>query len=343
MTANNLQPQAIEGWAFPPLSSRKTPAKLAIDGSSVRLIDTEGEQLTEAARRKLRISAPMGQAPRQIKFPDGTLFETPNAPGVDGLAENPLGSLLHKMERFGPRLLLIGLACIVGVVLIWRFALPVLVSVAVFLTPDPFLRSIDRGTLQTFDLTIGEPTTLSTTQQEDVRNTLDRLLAALPEGTRSRSEFNLLFRATPGMGPNAFALPGGTMVVTDALVRDFDDPDVIASVLGHEIGHVADAHGLKRLYRSLGTYVLIALIAGDTGPIVEDLLLEGNLLLSLSHSRGQEREADDYGIDLARKAGFDPSGLLVFFEKLPDAGESWLSTHPSNAERLDRIRRRIGD
>ncbi len=54
----------IEGWAFPPLSSRKTTATLAVDGSTVRLTDAEGEQLAKTNRAKLKVAAPMGQAPR---------------------------------------------------------------------------------------------------------------------------------------------------------------------------------------------------------------------------------------------------------------------------------------
>jgi predicted Zn-dependent protease len=136
-------------------------------------------------------------------------------------------------------------------------------------------------------------------------------------------------------------LPGGTVVITDQLVRAFKGDDVVAGVLAHELGHVTGDHGLRQLYRSLGVFVLISLLAGDTGPILEDLLLEGGVLLSLSHSRDHERAADSFGLSLASDAGFEPSGLLKFFESLPDAEETrsgWMSTHPASGERTQAIR-----
>ena len=124
------------------------------------------------------------------------------------------------------------------------------------------------------------------------------------------------------------------------MVTVFDNEDVIAGVLAHEIGHVVEDHGLRQLYRSVGFYVLVALIAGDTGPILEDVLLEGGVLLSLSYSREHERAADAFGLRLADRAGYDPAGLLKFFASLPDARDTqsgWMSTHPASGERVEAI------
>ena len=144
----------------------------------------------------------------------------------------------------------------------------------------------------------------------------------------------------PEVGTNAFALPGGTMVMTDELIREFPNEDIIAGIIGHELGHVVEKHGLRRLYRSLGSYVLIALLAGDTGPMLKEILLEGNALLSLVYSRAQESAADGFGLTLSHRAGFDPAGLKVFFEKLGTEINDqvhWISTHPSHANRIEAI------
>ena len=174
-----------------------------------------------------------------------------------------------------------------------------------------------------------------------MRQVFERLGAVAP--APRFGDYTLVFRSMPKVGPNAFALPGGTVVVTDQLVRSFPETDVIAGVLGHEIAHVAEAHGLRQVYRSLGTYLLVALIVGDVGPILEDMLLEGGLLLSLSHSREHEREADRIGVMLAARAGYDPAAVARFFERMaagkPASGPSWLSTHPATGERVLEIRR----
>lgn len=328
----------LKGRSFPPLASQAVDATLVADAGHVRLTDSGGESLASGRLRDVNIEAPVGTAPRRIVFPDGRLFETEDTTSVDELSGITAGRLLHRSERFRMTLIWVVLAAIVGVGLAWRFALPMLVSAAIFLTPPPLIEAIDVGTMQALDKTMVLKSNLSEQRRSEVTELFDQLLEALPEDRVDGTDYNLLFRSMPGVGPNAFALPGGTIVITDALVKQFPYDDVIASVLGHEIGHVEEQHGLRRLYRSLGGYVLIATIAGDTGPILEDIFLEGNVLLSLSHSRGQESAADEFGVNLARNAGFDPAGLLTFFEGLPDTGDSWLSTHPSNKERVETLR-----
>lgn len=187
---------------------------------------------------------------------------------------------------------------------------------------------------------MAKPTTLSDADQARARLIYEKVITALPEKERDARDFTVLFRDMPSVGPNAFALPGGTMVLTDDLVRDFPDENLLAGILGHEIGHVVEEHGLRRLYRSLGAYILISLLVGETGPMMEDILLEGNALLALSYGRKQETSADKFGVALSHKAGFDPAGLKAFFEELSDImGDEmqWMSSHPSHENRIEAI------
>lgn len=331
----------IPGRAFPARSSREVPASLIVGPDSVVLQSNEGTLFTHEGTDPPQFDAPVGRAPRRLTLPDGTLFETEDRAAVDLLSEGSLGQHLHQAERFRPRLILVIALGVLGVLAVFRYALPALVVVAVWLTPAPLERAIDAGSIQGFDLAVAEPTRLPVGKQQEIQRIFQDLLAELPERTRERSTYVLEFRDVPSIGANALALPGGTIVMTDDLVTRFDDPDILGGVLAHEIGHVVSRHGLEQLYRSVGVYVLIALIAGDTGPILEDILLEGGILLSFSNSREHEREADDFALQLADSAGYDPAGLLEFFQSLPDADESesnWLSTHPASGERMDAIR-----
>lgn len=333
----------VAGRAFPARSSRAIPVRLEIAANVATLRDDTGGTRATAQADRLDWDMPVGRAPRRARFPDGTLFETPETAQIDRVRAGSGWTRLHRAERFGRPLVLVTLAAVLAGFLVWRFALPALVTMAVALTPDPLRAVIDRGSLESLDRTLAEPTALETGRQQDVKDIFETLLASLgPEG--SGRDFSLHFRSTPAVGPNAFALPGGTVVITDQLVEGFGDPDVIAGVLAHEIGHVVEDHGLRQLYRALGFYVLVALIAGDTGPILEDVLLEGGVLMNLSFSRAHESAADTFGLRLAETAGYDPAGLLAFFEALPGAGTSgtgWLSTHPAPTERMDAIRDHI--
>lgn len=330
----------LEGRAFPALSSRQMIARLTLADGQARLVSQDGSELAAAPARGLEWDMPVGRAPRRVRFPDGTAFETDERDKVDEARKFSGWTMMHRAGRFGRPLIIFVVLAALGGLMIWRFALPALVSIAVFMTPEPVRDTIDTASMKGLDRIMAEPTTLSAEKQAEITEIFETLKAELPPGYEHR-DLTLHFRSTPFVGPNAFALPGGTVVMTDELVRVFSDPNVVAGVLAHEIGHVMEDHGLTQLYRSLGVFVLVSLIAGDTGPILEDVLLEGSVLLNLSFSREHERAADTFGLQLAQQAGYDPAGLLGFFRTLPDADDtssSWLSTHPASGERMDAIR-----
>ncbi|MES0825554.1 M48 family metallopeptidase [Ruegeria sp. SCP11] len=330
----------VHGRAYPPLSSREIPARLAVGTNTVWLIDDQGQITTRCAPEELSVESRVGATERRINFPDGTLFLTDKHAALEHLLADTRESRLHHAEKFHPRLIVITLACLVGAWGVWKYGLTLLVTLAVWMTPPPLVAAIDAGVMQALDQVLTEPSALNDAKKAEVRDSFDRVLAAMGP-TSEDHHYTLEFRDLPGMGPNAFALPNGTIVVTDDLVRRVST-DALAGVIGHEIGHVAEQHGLTQIYRSLGAFILIGMMAGDTGPVLEQVLLEGNLILSLSYSRQHELAADRFGVDLAKKAGFDPNGLSDFFElleqELGDQGTDWLSTHPRFEDRLENLK-----
>ena len=335
---------SLQGYAYLTLSSRRIAARIdaaSHDGAIwVRLIAGDGQELVRARLVDVKIDAALGSTARKLIFDDGTLFATEDHAGFAALDRGTRGARLHAIERFGPHLITFTAACLVAGYLLWRYGLDTIAVLAVAATPQVIVEQIDIGTLQTIDFAMAEDSMLTNEEEARARSIYARVLAALPENELNTRDFELLFRAMPAAGPNAFALPGGTIVVTDELIRAFPDADVIAGILGHEIGHVVEDHGLHRLYRSLGAYALIALLVGETGPLLEDILLEGNALLSLSYSRAQESAADEFGLTLSHRAGFDPIGLKIFFERLgAGIGDDmqWMSTHPNHSNRVEAI------
>ncbi len=334
----------LRGRAFAPLQSGGAAAQMRVSGATVEVLGEDGAILSACDRQVVRFDAPIGTAPRRVTLPDGTLFETADHQGVENAFGETTGSKIHKIERLHPRMVGFLLVGIAAVWVIWRYGLDILAAAALAITPPQVVDAIDTGTLQTVDLAIAEPTNSSAEQRAKANEVFSTLLDALDDDTRAAHDFQLEFRSMPGLGPNAVALPGGTVILTDEFMRLFPSEDIQAGVLAHEIGHVVEQHGLRQVYRSIGIAVFIALLAGDTVPIVEDIILEGNILLSLSFSRRSENEADSFGVDLAHRAGYDPAGLVMFFDWLQDEmgdSSSWLSTHPSSAERLERLQELI--
>jgi predicted Zn-dependent protease len=144
---------------------------------------------------------------------------------------------------------------------------------------------------------------------------------------------------------NAFALPGGRIVLSNALIRKAEAPDQVAGVIAHELGHVAHRDPEAQLIRAAGLQILIAFFTGGANDTVAGL---AGTLAILRYSREAERAADAYAAGLMQNARIDPAGLRRFFETLQKdeetaPGGSWgkltglLATHPLTKERIDAI------
>lgn len=339
------------GRWHPPGSSRSEPAALLAKGLTlvVMLDGHVGDPVSVNDLARAEISARVGRIPRRISFADGSLFETEDNDAVDlWLDRHGQAGFVHELERFHPRLLGVVVAIFLLAGLIYRFAVPALVEVAVLVTPPAVTQWMASGTLLTLDKAIFSESKLPQPRQTEIRAAFDQVAAV---SSRGRQGYNLNFRAGGVIGPNAFALPDGTLVITDELIELADgDLDMIIGVLAHEIGHVEREHSLRQLYRAAGMAGLIMLIAGDVGSAGEDILTNGAALMSLSHSRDAENEADRISVELMAKAGRDPRAIGRFFarleEKVPAGGDtSFLSTHPGTAERraaIDSYATKIG-
>ena len=143
---------------------------------------------------------------------------------------------------------------------------------------------------------------------------------------------------------NAFALPGGYMFVNTGLLSKIESPEELIGVLGHELGHVVNRHGIKRIGQSIWLQILIASVFGDIGTIAEASAAHATILLDQSFDRDQESESDHFGLDLMLKVGYAPKDFPTFFERLPDSGvPEWFSTHPDPDRRAKELRTRLAD
>lgn len=140
---------------------------------------------------------------------------------------------------------------------------------------------------------------------------------------------------------NAFALPGGYVVVFTGLMKKADSGEEVAGVLAHELNHVLQRHGLERIVKNLGLMAVVAIIVGDQQGLIGLMRQVGVELLTLKFGREQETEADLTGLQLLNRAKIDPAGMITFFQKLSEKDEGrmeWLSTHPMSTARAERLR-----
>ena len=142
---------------------------------------------------------------------------------------------------------------------------------------------------------------------------------------------------------NAFALPGGHIIVMRGLIEMSETPEQLAAVMAHELGHVAQRDPIVQALRAAGTAGLLSLVLGDaTGGTV--LALIGERLITAKNSRDVEARADDFALAQLAKAGVSPEALAEFFELLlqqmrdPDFDMGWISSHPPSVSRAAHAR-----
>lgn len=336
----------IIGRLFQSHSASSQVCRLVLTSEAPRWVfeSLEGMLLFECAKVSVKVEPKVGSLPRKITLPDGGLFETEDSAAVDLLDGSTFWQRISRFEGFGPHLFVVAAICLIGSFAVYRFGLPLLVKLAVALTPQQIPLLIDASSLKAIDTAIVSPTKLSESRQTELKEIFDDLVQiAEKEGGTNGFSFRLLFRDAKLIGPNAFALPGGTVIFTDQMIKTFPDKELLAGVMAHEIGHVVHQHSLNQIYRAFGIAAMVAVIAGDAGPILEDVLLEGNTLLALSFSRSHESEADAFSVNLMRKAGRDPSAIISFFEAIQKeygsfVEDSWLSSHPGTSTRIDNIK-----
>jgi len=190
----------------------------------------------------------------------------------------------------------------------------------------------------------------------EVHAALDRFAAPLVE-TVKKSGFSPRFFIVPNVDLNAFALPGGTVVIFSAVIERAESGEEVLGVLAHELAHVTERHVMKNIVTSVGLYALFSFFVGDAVGGIAAIANTAPLLLSKSYSRDLERHADEVGLSYLLTAGINPRGMARFFERvlaeeertteavgtIPGAPEGlrFLSTHPETTERIAALRARI--
>lgn len=147
------------------------------------------------------------------------------------------------------------------------------------------------------------------------------------------------FQVVDDNGINAFATMGGFVYVNTGLLRLADNEAQLASVIAHEIGHIASRHAIDQM-RQTAIASGVASVAGlDRSTAVQ---IGVDLALRRPNSRGDEFEADQRGLANSRRAGYAPSATIAFMEKLLQSNgrsvPTFLSTHPATRDRITRLR-----
>lgn len=239
----------------------------------------------------------------------------------------------------------VAVLCMIGLVLLivgGYYGLLLAARAAVQAVPVAVDREIGKRTMQVMDL--GGEKVEAPIVVEGMQQIVDRLE---PHAAIDGLEFDVQVITSPQV--NAFAIPGGKIVVYTGLIEKARSGEEVAAVLAHEMAHATLRHGLERISHSIGLSVAISFLLGDT----HGLIMAGSEAFQLatinSYSRQHESAADAEGVRMLHAAGIDPLAMARFFETLheehgdmPDAF-SWISTHPANEVRIEIVKQQVAE
>lgn len=163
-------------------------------------------------------------------------------------------------------------------------------------------------------------------------------------GQSSRANLPWRFAVVLSEQINAFAVPGGSVLVTSGMLQKVRDEAELACVLGHEVGHIVRRHHLKLLQQGMLTKTGAKLLTNQVQNNMQALVSEAGDLFTRSLDRGSEREADRDGVLLAARAGYDPGACLDFMTQMAaskqdsNALAALYKTHPQASERVQDVR-----
>jgi Zn-dependent protease with chaperone function len=329
-------------------------AATRFDGRSaagdVVLVRIDGDALVIMSRSTLE-RVPLAQvavaeafewAPRMLGLPGGQTLEVPDPERSLPAALASAGkrpSWVVRMQRAWAAAT-VALALLLGAG-IWTYVegLPIAARYVAAALPSGFDHRIGENLLALLDANSFEASSLAPERRARIIERFQQAAAVAAPGVEVRVEF----RAGK---VNAFALPGGIIVVFDELVELAGDDERVLGVLGHELGHVVHRHGTRQLLQALGVAALAGAVWGDFSSVASNVPL---VLGVMRYGRAFEIEADDFALAFLSANDLSPRPLYEFFvrtqglegKRRADEIPDFLSTHPDSASRIERLRREV--
>ncbi|WP_088285835.1 M48 family metallopeptidase [Ideonella sp. A 288] len=320
-----------------PVRLRVVQGLLSIEGPGVALqVPVQQVAWPEVQRHGVRLAYLPGQG--MLSCRDTATWD--RWARQSGLSQPMAAVWAHSWRR--ALLALLATVALLGAA--YRWGTPWAAETLLALCPPTLDEQVGAVVLEGLERELLRPSRLPSATQAALRQRFDQAVRRAHPGGGLPS-WTLHFRdSVDALGANAFALPGGHIVVTDAMVRLLADrPDALIGVMGHELGHVRHRHGMRGVVQAGVLAALSSVVLGDFSAV---LTAAPAMLGQLAYSREFELQADDEAAALMRANGLDPAALAVLFERLRAAQGPGtaalpiaLSTHPPDDERVRRLRR----
>jgi len=320
-------------------SAMRWPVAVDVEGDEVRI---SGDFAPIAVKRSaFTADDPVTGVPRTLRLASGGTLETDARAAVEEFwpTRGAIARVAFALEsRWAAAIASVAViaSCAWFIVAI---ALPALAEPVAASLSQQTQDAIGTHTLTTLDRTFLKRSQLTRSKMAQIRAQFDQFL----EGEPNAGEYRLEFRRMPGA--NAFALPGGTIVVTDDMVKLAASDDELLAVIAHELGHEHHHHGIRLVLQNSGLAVLVTALAGDAVGMTILAAALPSVLLQSRYSRQFEAEADLYAFAHLKRHGKSPQAFADVMRRLQkstpgDDGDrgivQYLNSHPATEDRIRR-------
>ncbi|MGH8172807.1 MAG: M48 family metallopeptidase [Rhodanobacteraceae bacterium] len=327
----------FSGTYFDGIDARPHAVELHRVGTSHYAMQGDGIE-RNGALGEITITPPLARVPRTVEFADGARLQIPHDSAIDAWFPERRGleAFVDRLERHA---YVVALAVVVSLATMIAGAIwgvPWLADRIAEKIPSSAEHALGEQVLSSLDRFGLEPSRL----EAERRDELTARFTKLASGVGDAPDYRIEFRHAPGIGANAFALPGGTVVVTDQLVDLLYDDRQFDGIVAHEIGHQQHRHALRQTLRSSFVAIVAAFFAGDVSSASTVVVAIPTFLLTSHYSRAFEEESDRYAFDLLARHEESPhwfaEAMRALAAEIPDDGQlAYLSSHPTSAERID--------
>ena len=243
----------------------------------------------------------------------------------------------HKKQRAKDRFRIAGIFTVIIAVLVAGYILLVpWLSEKIAMTVEP-------ATEAQFGNAVYNAMAIIKQEQKDASVLVNEFFSVM----RVATDYNIRVTVVKGDVVNAFALPGGHIVIYTGLLNQLHSYPELASLLSHEFIHVNNRHSTKAIFRQMGSRVFLSLLLGNFGSVTSVLIDNAERFKSLKYSRSLEREADLEGLELLKKRKIDPKGFAAMLQRLKESSTGsdmpeFLESHPGIDKRISYIREATG-
>ncbi|MEM7276511.1 MAG: M48 family metallopeptidase [Pseudomonadota bacterium] len=306
------------------------------------LVIGEGADQLRVALSDLSVDPPVGKGSWHVSFGNGASlrFNDPALGEAINQALGRKGDWVGKLEHswgwaLAALLLAVGTTWVTLTV-----GVPAAAKKVAFSMPAGMESTITNDGLGAADRILFDPSTTD----EQTQAQLQAIFADIISDNPDYASFRLEFRASPALGANAFAVPGGLVILTDELIALSENDDELRAVLAHEVGHLANRHSMRILLQSSASAVLIASLTGDLSGISGLAAALPTFLVQSSYSRDFEREADEFSFQHLNSRGVDTDALSRLLSRIEESAgidqsdsrvSNWLSSHPRSEDRKE--------